>query len=76
MIITMCGYDVSISAKHSWQEKKSKRATLELLNYLIILFDEAAENYEKDGFEQCAKKVNQYLDELYEICNNNGLYKA
>ena len=76
MKITMCGYDVSISAKHSWQDKKSKRATLELLNYLSILFDEAAENYEKDGFEQGAKKANQYSDELYEICNNNGLYKA
>ena len=75
MKITMCGYDVSISAKHSWQDKKSKRATLELLNHLSILFDEAAKNYEKDGFEQ-AKKVNQYANELYEICRDNGLYKA
>lgn len=76
MKITMCGYDVSISAKHSWQGKKSKRATLNLLNYLSILLDEAAENYEKDGFEHGAKKVNQYADELYEICRDNGLYSS
>lgn len=76
MKIKMCGYDVSISAKHSWQDKKSKRATLELLNYLSIILDEAAENYDKEGIASVAKTVNRYADEIYDICRDNGLYKA
>lgn len=76
MKIKMCGYDVSISAKHSWQDKKSKRVTLELLNHLSILLGEAADNYEREGFYSSAKIVNRYSDELYDICRDNGLYKA
>lgn len=76
MNIKLCGYDVSISAKHPYQEKKSKRATLELLNYLSIMLDEAAENYERDYFEDSANRINKFSDELYEICRDKGLYKA
>ena len=67
---------MSISAKHTWQDKKSKRATLELLNYLSIILDEAAENYEKEEIHSVAKKVNYYSDELYNICRDNGLYNS
>lgn len=74
MNISLCGYDVSISAKHSWQEKKSKKATLELLNYLSIILDEASENKEKEGYSP--KTTERYANELYEICKDNGLYKG
>lgn len=76
MKVRICNYDVSISAKHFWQDKKSKRATLELLNYLSIMLDEAANNYEKEGYDDNAKIVNQYSDELYNVCRDNNLYKA
>lgn len=76
MRIKLCGYDVSISAKHLWQDKKSKKATLELLNYLSIILDEATENYQKEGYEGNAKTSQRYSDELYKICSDNGLYKG
>lgn len=76
MNVKICGYDVSINAKHFYQDKKSKRATLELLNYLSLILDEAADNYERNCYEDNAKIVNRYSDELYKICRDNGLYKA
>lgn len=75
MKIKLCNYEVSISAKHMWQDKKSKQATLELLNYLSMVLEIASEKYESDGYDESAKITYRYSDELYVICSENGLYK-
>lgn len=76
MNVKMCGYDVSISARHIWQDKKSKQATLEFLNYLSIVLEEASNNYRKEGLETAAATLCNYSDELYDICKDNGLYNS
>lgn len=73
MKVNMCGYEVSISAKHPWMDKATKKSTLQLLNYISIILDEASENYKKEGYS--AKTTERYADELYIICKDNGLYK-
>ena len=76
MKIKMCDYEVSISAKHLWQDKKSKWATLELLNYLSLMLEIASEKYKDDGYDGAGNVIYRYSDELYDICKDNGLYKG
>lgn len=75
MKINMLGYEVSISARHYWQDKNSKQATLELLNYISLLTEIASEKYKESGYDNAAKTIYDYSNEIYEVCNNNGLYK-
>lgn len=74
MKVNICGYEVSISAKHPWQDKKSKTATLELLNYLSMQLDNSAYYDKSRGYDSLAKTNERYADELYKICDENNLY--
>lgn len=76
MKIKMLGYDVSISAKHEWQDKKSKQATLELLNYISLLTEIASQKYKEGGYDKAAQTIYDYSNEIYEVCKDNGLYKG
>ena len=76
MKIKMLGYDVSISAKHEWQDKKSKQATLELLNYICMLTEIASDKYKDGGYDNAAQTIYNYSIEIYEVCKDNGLYKG
>lgn len=75
MKINMLGYEVSISARHLWQDKKSKQATLELLNYISLITELASEKYKDSGYDKVANALYDYSNEIYEICKDNGLYK-
>lgn len=70
----MCGYEVSINAKHVWQDKNSKRATLELMNYLSIALSAAADDAKTNGYDSLVGIYENYADELYYQCDENGLY--
>ena len=74
MKVNICGYDVNISAKHEWQNKGTKVTTLEFLNHLSIILDEASENYKNSGYDKVAETTEKYADSLYEFCKDNGLY--
>ena len=74
MKVNICGYDVSISAKHKWQSKGTKAAALDFLNYLSIILGDAAKNYKSSGYDKLAETTKEYSDSLYEFCKDNGLY--
>ena len=75
MKITLGSFEISISAKYKWQHRQNKETTLLFLNYLSVIFSEASENYEHEGYDHLAKTTGNIRDELYKICNDNGLYK-
>ncbi len=72
--VNIGGYEVSISAKHSWMEKANKQSTLEFLNYLSIIFDEAAVSYASGGYDSAKRSCNKIADNLYEFNREHGLY--
>lgn len=74
MKLNICGYDVSISAKHQWMDKATKHSTMEFLNYLSIILDEATESYRQTGYVESAKTCHQYSNELYDFNKKHGLY--
>lgn len=74
MKVNICGYDVSLTAKHPWMQKADKTSTMEFLNHLSIMLDEAAHSYNIDGFEHNAKACRLYSDLLYDFCREHGLY--
>lgn len=74
MKVNICGYDVSISAKHPWMVKACKESTMEFLNYLSIVLDEASASYRQTGYDESAKTCHQYANELYDFNKEHGLY--
>lgn len=74
MKVNIGGYEVSISAKYSWMDKASKHSTLEFLNYLSIIFDEASASYANDGYDDLKKACYKIADDLYNFNNEHGLY--
>lgn len=74
MKVTLGSFEVSINAKHSWQHCQNKKATLEFLNYLSVIFSEASDNYKKEDYEHLAKTSENIRKELYNICDAHGLY--
>ena len=75
MKVKINGYEVSISAKHMWQDKATKRSTLEFLNELSIVYGEASSYNKEQGYEQIAKDYRSTSNELYEVNSKHGLYK-
>lgn len=74
MKIIINGYEVSVSAKHVWQEKASKQSTLEFLNELSIVYSEASEYNKETGYSQIADTYKEASDNLYVFNNEHGLY--
>lgn len=74
MKVNINGYEVSISAKHSWMDKANKHSTLEFLNYLSIVFEEAAHSYRIDGYDGSERICQKIADDLYEFNKEHGLY--
>ena len=74
MKVIINGYEVSVSAKHVWQEKASKKSTLEFLNELSIVYSEASEYNKNKGYSQTADTYNKTSDNLYDFNNGHGLY--
>ena len=74
MKVNIGGYEVSISARHSWMEKANKQSTLEFLNYLSIIFDEAAASYANGGYDGNQKTCHKIADDLYDFNREHGLY--
>lgn len=74
MKVNICGYEVSLTAKHPWMEKADKTSTMQFLNYLSIILDEAAHSYNIGGFEQNAKACELHSNQLYEFNKEHGLY--
>lgn len=74
MKVNICGYEVSLTAKHPWMQKADKTSTMEFLNYLSIVLDEAANSYNIDGHEHNAKTCELYSNQLYDFNREHGLY--
>ena len=74
MKVNIGGYEVSISAKHSWMEKSNKQSTLEFLNYLSIIFDEASASYANAGYDGSKRTCQKIADDLYNFNKEHGLY--
>ena len=74
MKVNIGGYEVSITAKHSWMKKANKQSTLEFLNFLSIIFDEAAASYANAGCDASKRTSNKIADDLYEFNREHGLY--
>lgn len=74
MKVNICGYEVSLTAKHPWMEKADKTSTMEFLNYLSIVLDEAAGSYKTAGYEHNAKTCELYSNQLYDFNREHGLY--
>lgn len=74
MKVNICGYEVSLSAKHPWVDKASKYSTMEFLNFLSIVLDEASASYRQAGYDGSAKACQQYANELYDFNKEHGLY--
>ena len=75
MKVNIGGYEVSLSAKHSWMDKATKQSTLEFLNYLSIIFDEASSSYANSGYDGSQKTCHKIADDLYNFNNEHGLYR-
>ena len=75
MKVVINGYEVSISAKHVWQRRQSKQATLEFLNELSIIYSEASEFNNNKNYTQLAMTYRKTSDYLYDFNNEQGLYK-
>lgn len=75
MKVIINGYEVSLAAKHVWQEKASKNATLEFLNELSIVYSEASQFNKDKNYTQTAKSYLDTSNDLYNFNNKRGLYK-
>lgn len=75
MKVIINGYEVSLAAKHVWQEKASKNATLEFLNELSIVYSEASQFNKDKNYTQIAKSYLDTSNDLYNFNNKRGLYK-
>ena len=74
MKVNICGYYVTLSAKHPWMDKANKYSTMEFLNYLSIVLDEASRSYNEAGYYGSAKTCSRYADDLYNFNKEHGLY--
>ena len=75
MRVEINGYEVSLSAKHIWQDKASKLASLEFLNELSIVYSEASSYNKEHGYEATAKSYSETSNSLYEVNSAHGLYE-
>lgn len=80
MKIIIGNYDVEISAKLSFRARSSKQDTLNFLNYLSLIFDDASEFQKVQNGNPysyacaCAKESKQISKDLFEFCKEQGLY--
>lgn len=71
MKIRLGDYTVDIEAKNDYNLGND---TLRFLNTLSIVFSEAAELNKIQGYGGCAKKYLEMGRQLYNFCNEKGLY--
>ncbi len=74
MKVVINGYEVLILAKHVWQRKATKQATLEFLNELSIIYSEASEFNNNKNYTWTATAYRKASDDLYGFNNKQGLY--
>lgn len=68
--------EISITVKGYGKEKVTKKATLEYLNELSIIYHEAASSYTAKGLNALAKDAEEKSKQLYDLLNNQGLYNG
>lgn len=66
--------EISITVKDSGKEKATKKATLEYLNELSIIYHEAANSYRAKGLNALARDAEEKSKQLYNLLNDQGLY--
>ena len=75
MKLIIDGYEVSITARHVWQEKGCNKSTLEFLNELSIVYEEASHYNKSAGYARTAEIYQHTSNDIYVFNNEHGLYK-
>lgn len=79
MLLEINGYEIEIKAKAAWHKRFNQEDTKGFLNFLSIVFDEAAEGLNASGRES-AKRCSQYRKEdatnIFHALEKAGYYDS
>ena len=68
--------EINVTVKGYGKEKATKKATLEYLNELSIIYHEAANSYAAKGLNALARDAEEKSKQLYDLLNDQGLYNG
>lgn len=74
MKIYINNMEVEIKAKHVFESRYNKAATLAMLNQISIAYSEAAKMFEQEGALALSEDYNETADIIYNVCSENGFY--
>ncbi len=74
MKLTINGYEVEIKAKHTYESRVNKKATMDLLNLISIWASAAAKWTEEQSYPALAESYENAGDEIYKVLAAEGLY--
>lgn len=75
MRVVLGGNIVEIRAKNCEESRFTKTNTMDTMNWLALMFREAAENYERKGYPAHAGQAKDAADALHEKLNRYHYYE-
>lgn len=75
MTLKIADYEITVSAKHSFESRKSAKTTESFLNLLSIYAREAADRFKSLNCPAIAREADRIASDIFDALDARGVYE-